>query len=85
LKIIPDAFDKRAVLKLMFGELIRAAERLKSTKAIEFERRQLSAVKKALDREYRLKQVPIGNRRGLHPAKCPAVLRLALSTSLRLS
>ena len=36
----------------MFGALIRAAERWKSIKVTEFERRQLSAVKKELDQEY---------------------------------
>ena len=36
LKIIPDAFGERAVLKLMFGALIRAAERWKSIKVSEF-------------------------------------------------
>jgi putative transposase len=52
LKIIPNAFGERAILKLMFGALIRAAERWKSIKVTEFERRQLSAVKKELDQEY---------------------------------
>jgi putative transposase len=52
LKIIPNAFGERAVLKLMFGALIRAAERWKSIKVTEFERRQLAAVKKELDQEY---------------------------------
>lgn len=36
----------------MFGALIRAAERWKSIKVTEFERRQLAAVKKELDQEY---------------------------------
>ena len=54
LKIIPNAFGERAVLKLMFGALIRAAERWKSIKVTEFERRQLSAVKKELDQEYEI-------------------------------
>jgi hypothetical protein len=45
LKIIPNAFGERAVLKLMFGALIRAAERWKSIKVSEFQRRQLAAVK----------------------------------------
>ena len=37
LKIIPNAFGERAVLKLMFGALIRAAERWKSIKVTEFD------------------------------------------------
>ena len=46
LKIIPNAFGERAVLKLMFGALIRAAERWRSVKVTEFERRQLTSVQK---------------------------------------
>jgi hypothetical protein len=52
LKIIPNAFGERAVLKLMFGALIRAAERWRSVKVTEFERRQLASVRKELDQEY---------------------------------
>ncbi len=52
LKIIPNAFGERAVLKLMFGALIRAAERWKSIKFTEFERRQMAAIKKELDQDY---------------------------------
>jgi transposase-like protein len=52
LKIIPNAFGERAVLKLMFGALIRAAERWRSVKVTEFERRQLTSVRKELDQEY---------------------------------
>ena len=52
LKIIPNAFGERAVLKLMFGALIRAAERWRSIKVTEFERRQITAVRKELDQEY---------------------------------
>ena len=51
-KINPNAFGERAVLKLMFGALIRAAERWRSIKVTEFERRQLAAVRKELDQEY---------------------------------
>jgi hypothetical protein len=40
LKIIPNAFGERAVLKLMFRALVRAAERWKSIKLTEFERHQ---------------------------------------------
>ena len=58
LKIIPNAFGERAVLKLIFGALIRAAERWKSTKVTEFERRQLTAVKKELDHDTRPKSIP---------------------------
>ena len=52
LKIIPNAFGERAVLKLMFGALMRASERWRSIKVTEFERRQLAAVRKELNHEY---------------------------------
>jgi putative transposase len=52
LKIIPNAFGERAVLKLMSGALIRAAQRWRSVKVTEFGRRQLAAVQKELDQEY---------------------------------
>src|SRR5215813_1981570 len=54
LKIIPNAFGERAVLKLMFGALIRAAERWRSIKVTEFEHRQITAVRKELDQEYEI-------------------------------
>jgi hypothetical protein len=52
LKIIPNAFGERAVPKMMFGAVIRAAERWCSVKVSDFERRQLAAVRKELDQEY---------------------------------
>lgn len=57
LKIVPNAFGEKAVLKLMFGAMIRAAERWRSTKITEFERRQMAALRKELDQEY---EVEIG-------------------------
>ncbi|MGI9491945.1 MAG: hypothetical protein ACR2QF_06035 [Geminicoccaceae bacterium] len=38
LKIIPNAFGEKAMLKLMLGAMIRAAERWWATKSTEFER-----------------------------------------------
>jgi len=53
LKIIPNAFGERVVvLKLVFGALIRAAERWRSVKVTEFERRPMASVRKELDQEY---------------------------------
>ena len=52
LKIIPNAFGERPVLKLMFGAMIRAAERWRAIKLTDFERRQLAAVRQELDQEY---------------------------------
>jgi transposase-like protein len=52
LKIIPNAFGEKAVLKLMFGAMIRAAERWRNIKVTEFERRQMAAVRKELGELY---------------------------------
>jgi hypothetical protein len=51
-KIIPNAFRERPVLKLIFSALTRAAERWRSVKVTEFERRQMAAARKELDQEY---------------------------------
>ncbi len=52
MKIIPNAFGERPVLKLMFGAMTRAAERWRSIRFTEFERRQIAAVRKDLEDEY---------------------------------
>jgi hypothetical protein len=44
--------------KLMLGALIRAAERWRSVKVTEFERRQRAAVRKKLDQEYEARNQP---------------------------
>ena len=75
LKIIPNTFGERAVLKLMFGALVRAAERWKSIKATEFERRQLSAIKAELDQEYEV-QVDLNRK----PSKAAAQTKISRSS-----
>ncbi len=77
LKIIPNAFGVRAVLKLMFGALIRAVERRKSIPVTEFERRQLSAVKQELDQEY---EVQVGLNR--KPSKDAAQSKISSSSQI---
>ena len=52
LKIIPNGFGEKPVLKVMFGALIRAAERWRGLRFTEFELRQIAAVRKELDQEY---------------------------------
>jgi transposase-like protein len=52
LKIIPNAFGEKPVLKLMFGAMIRAAERWRAIRVTDFERRQMAAVRQELDHEY---------------------------------
>jgi putative transposase len=72
LKIIPNAFGERAVLKLMFGALVRAADRWKSVKVTEFERRQLSTLKTELDQEYEV-QVDLNRK----PSKAAAQTKIS--------
>jgi transposase-like protein len=52
LKIIPNAFGEKAVLKLMFAAMTRAAERWRAIRITDFERRQMAALRQELDREY---------------------------------
>ena len=52
LKIIPNAFGEKPVLKLMFGAMIRAAERWRAIRVSELERRQMRAAREELDHEY---------------------------------
>jgi putative transposase len=57
-KVIPHAFGERAVLKLMYAALIRAAERWRGIKITEFERRQLKAIPDELDRDFAARTAP---------------------------
>ena len=52
LKIIPNAFGEKAVLKLMFAAMTRAAERWRAVKVTDFERRQMTALRQELDEQY---------------------------------
>ncbi len=52
LKIIPNAFGEKPVLKLMFGAKIRAAERWRAIRITDFERRQMAVVRQQLDHQY---------------------------------
>jgi putative transposase len=58
LKIIPNGFGEKPVLKLMFGALIRAAERWRGLRFTEFELRQIAAVRKDLSDEYQTSITP---------------------------
>lgn len=57
-KIIPHAFGERAILKLMYAALIRAAERWRGIKITEFERRQLKAIREEIDRDFAARNAP---------------------------
>jgi transposase-like protein len=60
-KVIPHAFGERAVLKLMYAALIRAAERWRGLKMTEFERRQLKAIRDEIDRAHAERTAPVVN------------------------
>jgi transposase-like protein len=51
-KVIPHAFGERAVLKLMYAALIRAAERWRGIRITEFEQRQLRAIRDELNTDF---------------------------------
>lgn len=53
LKIIPNAWGEKPVLKLMFAAMMRAAERWRAIKVTEFERRQMTVLRDEMDQEYR--------------------------------
>jgi putative transposase len=57
-KVIPHAFGERAVLKLMYAALIRAAERWRGIKLSQFEHRQLRAIRAELDIDFTVRNVP---------------------------
>ncbi len=76
LKIIPNAFGEKAVLKLMFGAMSRAAERWKAVKVTVFERRQMDAVRKELDQEYQAElELPEQASTEATPEKIPSRIR----------
>ena len=74
LKIIPNAWGEKPVLKLMFGAMIRASERWKSIKVTELELRRMKALRKELDEVHRSQVQPVqaattGTRLQIYPAK----------------
>jgi transposase-like protein len=66
LRIIPNAFGEKAVLKLMFAAMTRAAERWRAIKISNFERRQMAALRTELDQEY---EAQTGLNQGASKAK----------------
>ena len=57
-KIIPRAFGERAILKLVYAALIRAAERWRGIKITEFERRQLKSIRDEIDSDFAARTAP---------------------------
>jgi transposase-like protein len=58
-KVIPHAFGERAVLKLMYAALIRAAETWKRIAISEFELRQLESLREHLNRVHAERTAPV--------------------------
>src|SRR5438045_3310068 len=58
-KIIPHAFGERAVLKLMYAALIRAADRWRGMRITEFEPRQLKAIRDEIARAHAARTAPV--------------------------
>lgn len=76
LKIIPNAFGEKPVLKLMFGAMIRAAERWRAIRVTDFERRQLAAIRRELDQEYEARNAIVKpTAKDKHPAKLSSIPR----------
>ena len=76
LKIIAGACGEKPVLELMFGAMIRAAERWRAIKVTDFERRQIAAVRQELDHEYEA-------RNGLTPKPSADANQTKLSSTSR--
>jgi putative transposase len=57
-KVIPHAFGERAVLKLIYAALIRAAERWRGIRITQFEQRQLRALRHELDKDFATRTAP---------------------------
>jgi putative transposase len=51
-KVIPHAFGERAIVKLIYAALIRAAERWGGIRIGKFERRHLRAIRDELDKDF---------------------------------
>ncbi len=57
-KVIPHAFGERAVLKLVYAVLIRAAEHWRGIHITEFEQRQLTAIRDEIDKDFAARNAP---------------------------
>jgi transposase-like protein len=62
MKIIPNAFGERPVLKLMYAALIRATEGWRGIKITAFERKQCEAIRKELDAAHERRHAPVATK-----------------------
>ncbi len=58
----PSKPNRRRPLKLMFGAMIRAAERWREIRITDFERRQIAAIREELNQEYRNTRLVMASR-----------------------
>ena len=75
MKIIPNAFGEKLVLKLMFAAMIRASERWRALRVTGFERRQMDALRRELSQNYEAEndiRQPSADRR---PKKLSSIYR----------
>ena len=82
LKIIPNAFVGKPVLKLMFGAMIHAAERWRTITVSDLERRQMRSIREDLNHEY---QAPNGLQPTASANTSPTFLTKFPSTFLGLT
>ena len=61
-KVIPHAFGERAVLKLMYASLIRAAQTWKRVVISEFELKQIDELREELEAEFRTRTEAVTTR-----------------------
>jgi hypothetical protein len=57
--VIPHGFGERAVLKLVYAALIRAAEHWRGIRITEFEQRQLKVIRDEIDRDFTARNAPV--------------------------
>ena len=70
MKIIPDAWGEKPVLKLMFPARIPRAEKWRPIGITGFEQRQMQAIREELDEQYRTTTAPLsGESRNTPPSR----------------
>ena len=76
MKVIPNTWGERPVLKLMFAAMIRASDRWKGIRVTGFERRQMDQIRKDLDEEYEQANRPVHHSsKETHPSKLSSRIR----------
>jgi putative transposase len=66
-KVLPHAFGERAILKLMYAALIRAAERWHGLRITEFDQHQLKAIRDELNDAFEARSAPVTSNTATAP------------------